>query len=200
LQFDPNDNVELKIESSDRDLAYLLYSDIKDYLHADVLKFRSFSFSTALNSTSALPVLMLPIMLVPFLMQKEGPSAATVSKVIEAKDAQTKLNFLIEHRPNDNYDLWEVSNIAVPLLSIFFLIIFIGPILDKAFPRNIFYWGKAAQTYDLLLKTREKVIWGVLVSFLIGIAATLFVEQFGKQPKASKAENTPLPCTVRFSA
>ena len=198
LQFDPEDNVDLKIESSDRDLAYLLFSDIKDYLHADVLKFRSFSFDAALNSRNAIPVFMLPFFLFPFLMEKEGPSAATVSKVIESKDAQTKLNFLIEHRPN-NYDLGKVSNFAVSFMAIFFLFIFIGPILDKAFPRNIFYWGKAAQAYDLLLKTREKVIWGVLVSFIIGIAATLFVEQFGKQPKTSKSENTPLPCAIRFS-
>ena len=198
LQFDTKDSVELKIESSDRDLAYLLYSDIKDYLHADVLKFRSFSFDAALSSRNAIPFYFMPMLLAPLAMVKDGPTPATVSKAIEARDAQTKLNFLIEHRPN-NYDLEKFSNWGAPFLALFFLLIFIGQILDKAFPRNIFYWGRAAQKYDLLLRKREKVVWGVLVSFLIGIAATLFVEQFGKHPKTSKAENTPLPCAARFS-
>ncbi|MEB3901853.1 hypothetical protein ODI84_16905 [Pseudomonas putida] len=35
LVFDPKKEVELEIESDDRDLAYLLFSDIKEYLNSD---------------------------------------------------------------------------------------------------------------------------------------------------------------------
>jgi hypothetical protein len=55
------------------------------------------------------------------------------------------------------------------------LIISVGPILDKLYPRNIFCWGKAESEYEQIVGIREKIVWGVAIAFVIGVAASLFV-------------------------
>ena len=55
LRFDPKDNTALAIESNDRDLAYLLFSDIKEYLNSEVCKFRSFTFDEVFSSKNIFP-------------------------------------------------------------------------------------------------------------------------------------------------
>lgn len=176
LKFDPKDNTDLAIEANDRDLAYLLSSDIKDYLHSEVLKFRSFSFDSALNSKIVFPLLMLPMSLVTLYGMKENPRPEIVSEVLKSGDVQTKLNFLIETRVTQ--DVGPMKYYFFGLIGALIVMFFIGSILDKAYPRNIFYWGKAAQSHDKLLGVREKIVWGIVIAFVIGIASTVAVDYF----------------------
>ncbi|MNN87010.1 hypothetical protein D3C81_2044990 [compost metagenome] len=60
------------------------------------------------------------------------------------------------------------------------LFFFIGPMLDKIFPRNLFCWGKAASSHNRLVGIREKWIWGVVIAFVVGILSTIAVDQFKK--------------------
>jgi hypothetical protein len=176
LKFDPKDNTDLAIESNDRDLAYLLASDIKDYIHSEVLKFRSFSFDSALNSRNIFPFLMLPFLYFSVSNIKETPKADTVATVLASNDVQAKLNLLIETRVSQDVGpmKWYLIAMIAALVALFFL----GTLLDKAYPRNVFYWGKLAQTHDRLLGLREKVTWGVVIAFVIGIASTVAVDYF----------------------
>lgn len=176
LKFDPKDNTDLSIESNDRDLAYLLASDIKDYVQSEVLKFRSFSFDSAFDAKGVLPFLMLVFLLITIFNTKEEPKADTVAAVLASNDVQAKLNFIIETRVINDTALikWYLLSFIVILLPLFFL----GAFLDKAYPRNVFHWGKLAQTYDRLLRLREKVTWGILIAFFISIAATVAVDYF----------------------
>lgn len=176
LKFDPKDNTDLAIEANDRDLAYLLSSDIKDYLHSEVLKFRSFSFDSALSSKTIFPLLMLPLSLIALYSVKENPRPEVVSEMLKSSDVQTKLNFLIETRVTQ--DVGPMKYYFVGLIGTLIVLFFLGSILDKTYPRNIFYWGKAAQAYDKLLGVRERVVWGIVIAFVIGIASTVAVDYF----------------------
>jgi len=69
---------------------------------------------------------------------------------------------------------WYLGAMFVVLVVLFFL----GLLLDRAYPRNIFYWGKLAQAHDRLLSLREKVVWGIVIAFVIGIASTIAVDYF----------------------
>jgi hypothetical protein len=176
LKFDPKDNTDLAIEANDRDLAYLLASDIKDYVNSEVLKFRSFSFDSAMSSRSVFPLLMLPFLFLSISGIKESPKAETVAAVLASSDVQAKLNLLIESRVGQ--DPSPLKWYLVAMVAVLVVLFFIGSLLDKAYPRNIFYWGKLAQAHDRLLSLREKVVWGIVIAFVIGIASTLAVDYF----------------------
>lgn len=176
IKFDPKDNTDLAIEANDRDLAYLLASDIKDYINSEVLKFRSFSFDSAMSSKNIFPFLMLPFMLISISGIKESPKAETVAAVLASNDVQAKLNLLIESRAGQ--DPGPLKWYLVAMFAVLVILFFLGSLLDKAYPRNIFYWGKLAQAYDRLLSLREKVVWGIVIAFVIGIASTVAVDYF----------------------
>lgn len=176
LKFDPKDNTDLAIEANDRDLAYLLASDIKDYVNSEVLKFRSFSFDSAMSSKNVYPFLMLPFLFISISGIKDTPKAETVAAVVASSDVQAKLNLLIESRVGQ--DPGPLKWYLVAMVAMLVVLFFLGSLLDKAFPRNIFYWGKLAQTHDRLLGLREKVVWGIVIAFVIGIASTVAVDYF----------------------
>jgi hypothetical protein len=176
LKFDPKDNTELAIEANDRDLAYLLASDIKDYVNSEVLKFRSFSFDSAISSRNVYPFLMLPFFLISISSIKDTPKAEAVATVLASSDVQAKLNLLIESRAAQ--DAGPLKWYLVAMIAILVVLFFLGSLLDKAYPRNIFYWGKLAQAHDRLLSLREKVVWGIVIAFIIGIASAVAVDYF----------------------
>lgn len=122
LKFDPKDNTDLAIEANDRDLAYLLVSDIKDYINSEVLKFRSFSFDSVMNSKNIFPFLMLPFMVFGISNIKESPKAETVAAVIASNDVNAKLNLLIESRSSQDPGpmKWYLVAMIATLVVLFF--------------------------------------------------------------------------------
>jgi hypothetical protein len=185
LQFDPKENTDLEIEADDRDFAYLLFSDVKEYLQSEVLKFRTFSFDEALSSKNTVPFLMLPFFGVAVYGMKEAPAREAVAATLKSTDVQQKLNFLIENRVASE-SIGPMKYYLIGMVVVMAVILFIGGVLDRVCPRNLFYWGKGARAYDRLLQVREKVMWGVVIAFVIGIASTVFVD-YMKKPGATSA-------------
>jgi hypothetical protein len=179
LKFDPKDNTDLEIEANDRDLAYLLASDIKDYVNSEILKFRSFSFDSVMDSRNIFPLVMLPFIFFSISGIKESPKAETVAAVLSSSDVHAKLNFLIEARVG--HDPGPMKWYLVAMIAGLVVLFFLGSLLDKAYPRNVFYWGKLAQAHDRLLSLREKIVWGIVIAFVIGIASTVAVDYFKHQ-------------------
>lgn len=188
LTFDAKENTSLEIEANDRDLAYLLASDIKDYVHSEVLKFRSFTFDSAMNSKNIFPFLMLPMMYVGFSAIKEAPKADVIAALVASNDVHAKLNLLIESRASQDAGpmKWYMAGMFALLICLFFL----GSLLDRGYPRNIFYWGKQAQVYDRLLGLREKIVWGIIIATVISIASTVMVDYF-KSPAQTSGRILP---------
>jgi hypothetical protein len=178
LIFDPKQFVDLEIESDDRDLAYLLFSDVKEYLNSEVLKFRAFSFDSILSSKGILPGILMLFMGAVTFAAGMNPTSDDVSKVLATDNLQQKLNFIIENRQEASY-----SKVKYPMLifmGVLFSLFFIGPFLDKVFPRNLFCWGKAEAAHRRLVSIREKWIWGVVIAFVISILSTIVMDQFKK--------------------
>lgn len=174
LKFDPKENTDLAIEANDRDLAYLLVSDIKEYINSEVLKFRSFSFESALDSRNIFPLAMLPFLYLSISNVKEAPKTDAVEAVLASSDIQAKLNLLIESRMAQ--DVGPMKWYLIAMIAVVAALVFVGSLLDRIYPRNVFYWGKLAQTYDRLINLREKVTWGIVIAFVIGIASTVAVD------------------------
>lgn len=184
LSFYSKTGTVLQIAADDRDLAYLLASDIKEYLHSEVLKFRSFTFSHAFSSRFIFPLLMLPMILLVTTSFKDGPQGYQIQQILASTDLNEKMNFLIEARTRQDprYLKWYM----IGLFFTIFGLMFIGGWLDKVYPRNVFYLGKQIASYDKLLKNREKFWWGIIVAFVIGIASTVAVDFFKPSPPISQ--------------
>lgn len=189
ITFDEKEPVELLVEADNKDFAYLLYSDIKEYLMSEVLKFRSFKFDSLLSSGATLPffALMLPLFVVTYF--RSNVSVEESARIIATDNVQEKLNFLINHTIERETG---GTRYLLPIVIGIALVIFFGAVLlDRMFPRNIFHWGKIGNQYDRFIGMREKAIWGVIVAFLIGVASTVFVEYFkptSPKPVVEKAE------------
>ncbi len=177
LIFDPKEFVDLSIESDNKDFAYLLFSDIKEYLTSEVLKFRSFTFYSVFSSKFLLPVVALILPIVIFWLFKERPSTEQITHLLSSTDIHEKLNFLVESAVKRE-DPGKLMYALLVIFGLFVAAVFFGSLLDKAFPRNIFYWGKAIANYDRFVRIREKVIWGIVVAFLIGVTSAVVVDYF----------------------
>lgn len=177
LDFDSNDETDLTIESKDRDLAYLLYSDLKEYLNAEVLKFRSFSFSAMSSSRLIFPLVMTGVLFIMMFSLFSRPDPAGLGELIKSTDINRKLNHLIELR-NARSEMGNLRNLLIGSMVFMIVVLFGGSQVDKLFPRNIFNWGKAAFNYKKLIDVREKILWGIVIAFIIGIASTIAVEYF----------------------
>lgn len=175
LDFDRIDGIGLRIEADERDFAYLLYSDIKDYLTTEVAKYRKFSFKNIFNSGNALLFIMIPLLLWIFYTISHGKlDASAIQQLMDATDIHNKLNYLIEveRRRSGLGEAWVMTFPAIGVAAIAMLI---GPLLDRYFPINVFCWGKEEDEYKKKLLVREKVIWGVIISFAMSAMASLAI-------------------------
>lgn len=182
LTFDHLEQTELEVDADDRDMAYLLQSDIKEYLHSEVLKFRKFSFDSIFGSRVTFLLLMSAVIGYGIFVFKSSNSEV-VEAIVKSTDVNEKLNFIIQARAaEDNRG----EKYFIPGLAIFFVVmIFLGDWIDKIFPKNIFYWGKAMLAYNRLLSVRDKVIWGIVVAFVVGIASTIAIDYVKSQTTLS---------------
>ena len=175
LEFDEKDGVSLTIECNDKDFGYLLFSDIKDYLQTEVLKFRGKTFDAMFEHRIAFLFVMLAMLLLTtFVTTKPDIDASSLSKLLSSGNVAEKVNYLIVHANNPNARA-QMRYIWLVPIGIMLIFAFIGPVLDKLYPRNVFYWGKMSIQYDRVLGIRGKIIWGVIVAFIISAIASLFV-------------------------
>jgi len=180
LAFDKKENTSLEIEADEKDIAYLLFSDIKDYLNTEVLKFRSFEFSELKYERILLPFLMvLFVILTMVVFQTPKLPKQELNNLLNSDSLNLKLNYLIEY----NEKRTDIKNPLYTLGSFFILFIgflFFMATLDKIFPRNIFYVGKEIQRYSKLCSRRSKFTSGILIALIISIIAGFVVYFFTK--------------------
>jgi len=175
--FDSQESVDLQLNSENRDLAYLLFSDLKEYLTAEILKFMRFTFKDLLSSPIFMPVLIILIPIFAFIFIRDTPNSEAIEAIVQSSDVQQKLNFLIQQTVKKD-DLGNLKYLIFAMFGMMIVPTFLGLIMDKTFPRNVFYWGKCATSYDRLISIRDKIFWGVGITFVIGIASTVAVDIF----------------------
>lgn len=95
---------------------------------------------------------------------------------ILSKSLEEKVNFLVEQSAinRNNKILWYLPGMIFVMLA-FLLIIEFKPITRIVRSTNIsaFYWGDATEKYDNYLGRREKIKWGVIVAFVVSVAASV---------------------------
>lgn len=188
LSFDMKEDVTLEIEASQRDVAYLLLADVRDYLKGEVIR----KWGFPVRSTSAVKFLLLAVLMsVSFiaLLLHDIPADRSVELkgVLATQDITPKLNFLLQEqaRRSDRGDpryfiAWMLAFLILPWLT--------GPVMRLIFPDSVFYWGKVAAKFDKRQERRSKIWWGVVIAFLVGIASAVATDSFKKNPFAATAQ------------
>lgn len=175
LSFDSDEGVSLSVEAESKDMAYLLFSDVKDYLITEILCFRSFSFKNILSHRTTFPFIMLVAMLImTYTISTSQLSSSEIQELISNGTVDEKLNYLLASRGNRDSSDGMYPFFGVMMVFVVFLFT-IGPVLDRIFPRNIFCWGKTASTYSKLVSLRGKILWGVFIAFIISALASLSI-------------------------
>ena len=179
LSFDYDEGVSLSVEAQSKDKAYLLFSDVKDYLITEILCFRSFSFDKALSSRNTFPVVMvLSLLFMTYLIGLGQIGAEELNTLVQTGTVEEKINHLLVARnqrdsPDAMYPMFGM------MLIVMVVIFGLGSFLDRVFPRNIFCWGKMAGNHTRLVSLRSKILWGIIIAFMISVAAALFLKFVG---------------------
>ncbi|MEO2260425.1 hypothetical protein ABGV43_26340 [Paenibacillus amylolyticus] len=169
----------LKIEGEDRDFVFLLSSDIKDHFNNNIATSLVSSYKILdINLPKIFMVMtLLYLMCSFFIFPSSLQSRKSVEMAINSKDILEKLNFLIK---DTKLSLGFETPYFWPLLGMMLYMILdlsgIVPYVIKVlFPTNLFKIGKEKDQQEKLKKLKYNLVWGVLISFLIGAGASLFV-------------------------
>lgn len=180
LDFDTNKRSGLYIQGEDRDLVYLLYSDLRQYLIHEVNVCRYLSgFALRVTATSVLFLSAVTSIVAYFvnLVASQIQSPEIVKSVLESQSVIDKLNYLI----SKNLEVYDIltGRALLPVL----LLLFAGMLLALAaaaapsrfwyrfstfiFPRNIFLLGKEIKRHADTQRRRSNLLWVVIVGFLL---------------------------------
>lgn len=171
LDLDHTEGAKLKVEAADKDFAYLLFSDVKDYLTPEVLKFRSFRFKDTRVDRWMFPVLML-IVMATMLQSVATPrlNESQFHSLLSQGTVEQKVNYLLENsRLRGNIkNTWYIGLLVIFLA---FAVELLLSSMDRFFPVNVFCTGKELVRYERLVEMRSKVIWGILISLSVSLVA-----------------------------
>jgi hypothetical protein len=170
LGFEREKGIGLTIQSYNRDLGSLLFTDIKDYLIAEVLLFRKRSFDSMFSDKLFMPVFALMPLFALSILRNDTIDSSKLAALLKSS-VDDKLNFLVTEKASVTpfFSKWAIILPFVAIILLFAL----GPILDRFFPRNVFEWGKEADSYARLTDRRQKFGWGVIAAFLVGVGASV---------------------------
>lgn len=179
--------VTIKIESSDRDKVFILFSDIRSYIESEILIKRIIStekvYARFILFIVFLFLAMLTYSLFTLNIKYEFDSEA--KKVLNSTDLSTKLNYLIS-KP---YSAVKQTNSSFNILSITFLLMllfvvllflkkYVERIISYFFPFNLFLFGKQKIFYDKRKETLNKILWGIIITFFVSVVAGIASKVF----------------------
>jgi hypothetical protein len=164
----------IRLEADNRDLAFLLASELKEFLAADVFIYKSTGFDRAMKSQAVFPLGMMlafvaGIALVVAVAPVDDPAPALAST-----NLGEKLDYLIGRKASGG-TVWPLMSFFGPFLALP-VVFYVMSAASRLFPRNVFYWGKEASIVDRKNSVRGKLFWGIGVTFLIAIVSAFFYD------------------------
>lgn len=175
MSFAKDEDTHIEIETTEKDFAYLLFSDIKEYLTTEVLRFREFRFQDSKFEKALLPLLSMVMLLALFwMLDKPKLSDTEFRELLNSESTDNKINYLISNSRErlNSSKFWSTTSVLV-FGSI--LLLAVVEIADSIYPRNVFYLGKETSRYDNLCSIRSKITWGIVISFAVSTIAGLIV-------------------------
>ena len=173
LTFDKKDGIQFYFEHEDRDLAYLLYSDLKSYINSDVALLGKIEKREDLTYfiMMMIPLILLCITITAYPMLRNDTNIL-LDKGIESKDIIEKLNALMLY---NKYKVHDWGNAIAVGMTPLYIIAYFGFrwVKKKYYPKNIFHLGKEIEKYEELLKGKSNFYWGVVVATIVSIVASV---------------------------
>lgn len=170
----------LKMEGEDRDMVYLLLSDLKDYLKNEVNICRHISREQIRNITIFIMVGFMTLMCVImfFLLDLGKVDDSVVNEALSSDNISKKLNYLIERGNSpyaDNIDYFSYILLLMPIFFIVSTTKILQRTLTFFFPANIFLFGAQIQRYSSRRRIISQILWGGIVAFSVSFLASVAV-------------------------
>ena len=184
LDFDVESPTELQIEGEDRNAVFVLFSDVKNYLQAEINVCRSVatrSFRMFLQLISLLLLTTAALSMVSDF-RLSTPIASEVSAALGTNDLSRKLNYLIQR---EHYPSVAPIGFLVGLAVLSMIMLFgdqVLAIINSFFPANLFLIGKERDKFDRNTAWRGKLVWGIGIAFAVSFTAGVVVWYLTKTP------------------
>lgn len=175
-----NEGCDLRITGADRDAVFLLFSDIRDYVHNEIMTAHTLSeknakiISTAVGTTIMAATLLVPLH---FLNALSRHNPELLQNALSNHDAAAKLDYLIREtaRPIE-FGRWPY--LSLPLLVIALSLVSsnsLQSLLTSIFPGNQFLFGKRKQISEKRQRLVSNVLWVVVVGSVVSVLGGLAV-------------------------
>jgi hypothetical protein len=177
LDFDASDGVYLRLVGPDRDEVFLLFSDLKAYVEAEVAKAWKYDIPTIKAAIVVLSMFML-FGGVMYTIAASVDSDA-LKKAILSNDVNEKLNYVLTQRQRTPYEGFVLmGGLSVSaIMSAFVVPRTLVKGIRYLFPSNEFLIGKQIQRYAKRMTLRQNLFWGVVVAAAVGIATGYLLER-----------------------
>jgi len=174
INFEKDEKIKLSMTGENRDLTFLLFNQMKTYIDNEIAIVRRWKHSS--DMYFFVVTITLIFVVVAFLgpMIQSEIRSVDITGVLATDDLGEKLNFLIEYQiTSGQHDFTFpliLSGIAVSVLILSGIAIrFVRPISDY------FLIGKEISKYEKKVETRQRVIWGIVVTTIISVAGGIVV-------------------------
>ena len=170
LDFDAREGCRLEIDGDDRNWVYVVSSTLRQFLESDVCV----GFRRRLSDSRAVPlVFMLGTLVIMASTAFFATNRQARQEALESSEISDKLDYLIAQRTH----LDDILPAALAILGLTFAVFIFGFdwIVKRLFPGNLFLFGRENDRYKRLIDIRSKVVWGVLIAFIVSALASVAV-------------------------
>jgi hypothetical protein len=181
LDFDKE--TSLHIEGKDRDLVFLIFSELRLYLTNEVntLADTGAQIRTALIFAGVLALIAFTWWIARGTPSQGPPvTSLTMETALASGDLQTKLNYIIENLQSQGSTLpiekapWLIAMFVVITIIVLGRNAIMRPI-NALYPSHVFLIGKETEKHANRLALRQNIFWGVIVAAAISLIIGLMV-------------------------
>jgi hypothetical protein len=174
----------LLIEGEDRDNVFLLFSELRQYLTNEVNTIQPLAKRIYRGILVVLGIMLVAsaayaLFGLDVYFRGRVPDRLSVEAALASQDIAEKLNFLIEYQATP---LPSIVRYYAPGLCIFIAAAITGTssrwwtgLIEHIFPSNIFLLGKELERNARRQSVRHNILWGIVISFVIGVLGGLVV-------------------------
>lgn len=170
----------LRMEATDRDLAFLLSSDVKEYLRSEVLRFYRISFDEILVSVSF--TMVFTVVAFAALIGSDASfskQSPDMLAAIKSNDLSEKIDYLISRSSSRRERIGPLLAVLIAS-SVGIGLALYGSLQWARKYQDVFYWGKEVTRYDRYKAVKDKLFWGVGIALVVGVLATFIFERIAK--------------------
>ena len=159
----------INLMGDDRDTVFLIFSDLREYLHSSVLT-RAMIGRDATRMIGLLSMVVAMVGLFWSLFASMLPDPEVSSRALNASDVGEKINYLIEERSRQRFPTSMFGWLALTVLATLGAVSgAIEGLWRLLFPGNLFLFGKRKELHDKRRAALSKVFWVVFVGLAVSI-------------------------------